>query len=79
MGMSIRSDSSIPNDPKDTPASANDEPKSEIIPGRDLGGVSYGATEREQTRDLRFRQPGPETVFGEGVLDEERQEPDVDE
>ncbi|HEV7992458.1 MAG TPA: hypothetical protein VGP25_11580 [Gemmatimonadaceae bacterium] len=42
------------------------EPKSEIIPGRDLAGASYGATEREQTQDVRRRDPRAESDVDEG-------------
>jgi len=33
------------------------QPTSETIGGRSLEGASYGATEEEQTRDLRRRNP----------------------
>jgi hypothetical protein len=33
------------------------QPTSESIDGRSLEGASYGATEEEQTRDLRRRDP----------------------
>jgi hypothetical protein len=34
------------------------EPRTENLGRRDFAGDSYGATEREQTRDLRNRDPG---------------------
>ena len=34
------------------------EPRSENLGRRDFAGASYGANEREQTRDLRRADPG---------------------
>jgi hypothetical protein len=45
------------NDPLNRESFSEDEPATEHIPGRDLSGASYGATEREQTRDLRSTNP----------------------
>lgn len=49
----------------------NDEPKSERIPGRDFAGASWGATEREQTRDLRNRNPTEEEDVSLGALSDD--------
>jgi hypothetical protein len=41
-------------------------PRNEQLDGRSLAGASYGATEREQTRDLRRADPGdPSSVADE--------------
>ncbi len=42
------------------------DPKSITIDGRSLAGASYGATEREQTRDLRSTNPGGEGDVADG-------------
>lgn len=46
------------------------EPASETIPGRDLAGASYGATEREQTEDVRRRNPTADSDVAEGGVSE---------
>jgi hypothetical protein len=46
--------------PKNPDRSDENEPKSETLRGRSFEGVSYGATEREQTDDLRRRTPQDE-------------------
>ena len=43
----------MPNDRPDRP-----EPRTENLGQRDFANDSYGATEREQTRDLRRTDPG---------------------
>lgn len=49
----------MPNDRND-PQSR--EPRTENLGQRNFAGDSYGATEKEQTRDLRLTDPGPESV-----------------
>ena len=49
----------------------DDEPKSERIPGRDFAGASWAATEREQTQDLRNRNPVEEEDVSLGGLSED--------
>jgi hypothetical protein len=45
--------------------------------GRDMSGASYGATEREQTEDLRRRSPqGDANVADGGVSEELEQDSD---
>ncbi len=44
-------------DSQNTSRSAQ-EPRTVNLGQRDFGGASYGATEREQTRDLRRADPG---------------------
>ena len=39
--------------------------------GRDMSGASYGATEREQTKDVRSRNPRAESDIAEGGVSEE--------
>jgi hypothetical protein len=48
-----------------------DEPKTEQIPGRDFEGVSFGATEREQTEDLRRRNPREDADVADGGVSAE--------
>ncbi len=38
------------------------EPRSENLGRRNFANDNYGATEREQTRDLRLTDPGPESI-----------------
>ena len=38
------------------------EPRTENLGRRDFAGDAYAANEREQTRDLRLTDPGPESV-----------------
>ena len=49
----------------------DDEPKSERIPGRDFAGASWAATEREQTQDLRNRDPADEEGVSLGGLSDD--------
>ena len=46
----------MPNDRPDR--NADNEPRTENLGRRDFANDSYGATEREQTRDLRRADPG---------------------
>ena len=39
--------------------------------GRDMEGASYGATEREQTEDLRRRSPQADANVADGGVSEE--------
>ena len=50
----------------DRPERDDSEPRSESIGGRDFAGASYGATEREQTRDLRLPDPAEEGEIADG-------------
>jgi hypothetical protein len=53
------------------------QPKRESLRGRNLEGASYGATEREQTEDLRRRNPrGDANVADGGVSEELEQDSD---
>ena len=55
------------------------QPTSETIGGRSLEGASYGATEEEQTRDLRRRNPQrDEDVALGGIVPELERNPDDD-
>lgn len=47
-----------------------DEPATEQIPGRSLEGVSFGATEREQTADVRRRDPRGDSDVADGGVSE---------
>ena len=51
---------------------ANDENTDAQTPGggRDMSGASYGATEREQTRDLRRRDPRGDADVANGGVSE---------
>lgn len=49
----------------------DDEPATEQIPGRSFEGVSYGATEREQTADVRRRNPRGDADVADGGVSEE--------
>jgi len=55
-------------------AKANESDASERAPGtereRDISGTSYGATEREQTRDLRRRNPRGDANVADGGVSE---------
>lgn len=58
---------------------ANDSDANRTAPGtgRDMSGASYGATEREQTEDLRRRSPqGDANVADGGVSEELEQDSD---
>jgi hypothetical protein len=65
------------NDPArvNEPARANDDDTREHAPGtgreRDITNTSYGATEREQTRDVRRRDPRGDADVAEGGVSEE--------
>ena len=48
----------------------DDEPRTEQIPGRSFEGVSFAATEREQTEDLRRRDPRGDADVAEGGVSE---------
>ena len=53
------------------------EPSRETQRGRDVAGASYGATEREQTEDLRRRNPrGDADVANGGVSEDLEQDSD---
>jgi len=56
--------------PRDREQPDESEPKSETIRGRDLEGASYGATEREQTRDVRSRDPQGDGDIADGGVSE---------
>lgn len=47
------------------------EPSREPRRDRDLAGSSYGATEREQTEDLRSRSPRGDADVDDGGVSEE--------
>lgn len=49
----------------------DDEPRTEQIPGRSFEGVSFAATEREQTDDLRRRNPRADADVADGGVSEE--------
>jgi hypothetical protein len=55
----------MPNDRPDRPERTEREPRTENLGRRDFAGDSYGATEREQTRDLRQTDPGEPNDFDE--------------
>ena len=46
------------NDRNDRTDDGSRDPRTEKLGRRDFAGDSYGATEREQTRDLRNADPG---------------------
>ena len=50
------------NDRTNRPDDASREPRTENLGRRNFADDNYGATEREQTRDLRLTDPGPESV-----------------
>ena len=56
---------------KDRDQADEQEPASEILRGRSLEGASYGATEREQTEDLRRRNPRQDGDVADGGVSEE--------
>jgi hypothetical protein len=53
-------------------------PTSETIGGRSLEGASYGATEEEQTRDLRRRDPQRDEDIALGGIIPELEQGDED-
>ena len=55
-----------------SPDDGSREPNTENLGRRNFAGDSYGATEREQTRDLRRTDPGPESIE-----DDDRSDADV--
>ena len=57
--------------PKNRDQADENEPRSETIPGRDFAGTSFGATEREQTDDLRRRSPQADADVADGGVSEE--------
>ena len=48
----------------------DDEPATEQIPGRSFEGVSFAATEREQTDDVRRRNPRGDADVADGGVSE---------
>jgi len=54
-------------DPRDESEPAGDEQQS----GHRYTGASYGATEREQTEDVRSRSPSAEADVADGGVSEE--------
>ena len=56
--------------PKNQDGPDENEPRTENIPGRSFEGVSYGATEREQTQDLRRRDPQADADVADGGVSE---------
>jgi hypothetical protein len=70
--MTIRRDTSLPSDQSDEESSGtSSDPRSETIDGRSLAGASYGANEREQTRDLRSTNPAAAGDVADGGVSEE--------
>ncbi|HET9683967.1 MAG TPA: hypothetical protein VFP15_07690 [Gemmatimonadaceae bacterium] len=57
------------NDRTNRTEDASREPRSENLGRRDFANDTYGATEREQTRDLRLTDPGPESIEDPDVSD----------
>ena len=57
--------------PKDRDQNDEREPASETLRGRSFEGASYGATEREQTEDLRRRNPREDADVADGGVSEE--------
>jgi hypothetical protein len=57
--------------PKDRDRDETQEPASESLRGRSLEGASYGANEREQTEDLRRRNPRADADVADGGVSEE--------
>ena len=57
--------------PKDRDEQNEQEPASETLRGRSFEGASYGATEREQTEDLRRRNPREDADVADGGVSEE--------
>ena len=57
--------------PKDRDQNDEREPASETLGGRSFEGASYGATEREQTEDLRRRNPREDADVADGGVSEE--------
>jgi hypothetical protein len=47
-----------------------DEPKSEVIKGRDFADASYAATEKEQTDDLRGKNTPQDADIALGEISE---------
>lgn len=52
---------------------SNEADKNQPAPGtgRDMSGASYGATEREQTQDVRRRNPQGDANVADGGVSEE--------
>jgi hypothetical protein len=56
----------MPNDRPDRQENRTDsDPRTENLGRRDFANDSYGATEREQTRDLRRADPGEPSDYEE--------------
>lgn len=67
--MTIRTDTSLPSDQSDEESSGTpNDPKSIRLEGRSHAGASYGATEREQTDDVRSRGLAAEGNDADGGL-----------
>jgi uncharacterized protein YheU (UPF0270 family) len=64
--------------PTNRDRSNENEPRSETLRGRSFEGTSYGATEREQSEDLRRRIPQDEAVIEDDEVSEDL-EIDIDE
>jgi hypothetical protein len=72
LAMTIRRDTSLPSDQSDEQSSGTpNDPKTIQIDGRSLAGASYGANEREQTRDLRQTDPSSDGEVADGGVSEE--------
>ena len=78
MRMTIRTDTSLPSDQSDEESSGTpNDPKSIRLEGRSLAGASYGATEREQTEDVRSRSTGARPDAGdEDTVVQDRRAPE---
>jgi len=48
--------------PNDRPDRNDSEPRTENLGRRNFADDAYAANEREQTRDLRLTDPGPESI-----------------
>jgi len=62
----------MPDNDRQKPTSPSDgsrEPRTENLGRRNFPNDSYGATEREQTRDLRLTDPGPDSVADDDRMD----------
>jgi hypothetical protein len=56
----------MPNDRNERLDPESREPRSEQLGRRNFANDSYGATEQEQTRDLRLTDPGDPSDSGDG-------------
>lgn len=57
------------NDRTNRTDDASRDPRTEDLGRRNFAGDSYAANEREQTRDLRLTDPGPESIEDPDVSD----------